>query len=357
MVHAAVAADAQLDELNSMRSFRVAACLWLALTSGAAVVSTASTARGNDNAAAAEALFQQGQGMVAKGNYAEACPKFQASYEFDKQLGTLLNWADCLLHEGKVASSWARWEEGIDWAARVEDPRLAFARQQQKLAEGRLPRLTITVTNPVEALRIERDSQPVPEGIYGTPLPIDPGPLTVTVLRGEEVLETRDAIAAEKETTTIALDLRAIEQAHPVLAPPPPPPRPALPVPPPPPSQPYDATQRNVGLIVGGVGIAAVLAAVGLEIGALVKKGQADEPDACVNQFCAPGGLEAAEDAKTFAEVGQWLGIGGLVATVVGTTIFLTSPPEPDDPAADQRVTGSIWSTPHGGGLTLGTRW
>ncbi len=99
------------------------------------------------------------------------------------------------------------------------------------------------------------------------------------------------------------------------------------------------------------MGIAAVLTAAGLEIAALVKKGQADSEDACVNKFCSPGGLEDANDAKTFAEVGQWVGIGGLVVLAVGVTIFFTAPSEEDDPP---EVSLSPWFGEHGGGIQVG---
>ena len=62
------------------------------------------------------------------------------------------------------------------------------------------------------------------------------------------------------------------------------------------------------------------------EIVALTKKGDANKPDACVDKFCTPAGKSAAEDAKTFAEVGQWMGIGGLVLVAIGATILITAP-------------------------------
>jgi len=85
-----------------------------------------------------------------------------------------------------------------------------------------------------------------------------------------------------------------------------------------------------------------------------VKKDQAEEPDQCVNQFCAPSGIEAAADAKTFAEVGQWVGIGGLATLAIGTTIFLTAPSEPD---TERTIWLRTWTMSKGAGWSVGGRW
>jgi hypothetical protein len=106
---------------------------------------------------------------------------------------------------------------------------------------------------------------------------------------------------------------------------------------------------------MGAVGAAAVLVAVGLEITALVKKGQADAPDSCVNQFCSPAGLEAADSAATFAEVGQWLGLGGFAVLAVGATIFFTAPDDDSDEVQALRL--GPWLGPDGAGLLVGGRF
>ncbi len=300
-----------------------------------------------DDAAAAEALFQQGKQLAKDGKWAEACPKFKGSYKLEKGLGTLIALAHCYESINKVASSWSRWKAALEWAKRDGDPRVDYITQRIETLDPRLPYVRLVVSNPVVTLTVERDGSAVPAEAFGAKLPVDPGPLKVRVLRGKVLLEEKSAEAKEASVVEVPLDLAAIDKAHP-------PPKEAIPPPPPPPPPPYDPLQRNLGLIVGGVGAAAVLVAVGLEIGAVIKKGQADEPDACVNGFCAPQGLEAAETAATLAEAGQWVGIAGLVGFAVGATVFFTAPSDKSKEPPPPSAWIAPWSPPAGLGLQLG---
>jgi tetratricopeptide (TPR) repeat protein len=302
-----------------------------------------------DDPATAEALFQAAKALADAGKWEEACPKFKASYQLDRQLGTLLNLANCYQEMKKLAQAWARWNEAVEWARRDNDKRLAWIEEQRDKVVPRLPKLVVHVEHPVPELSVRHDETPLPPASYGIPLAVDPGPLVVYVQRGDQILDTRELNAEETKTTEVTLDLAAIAKAHP--PPKPPPPKPPPPPPKKKPRAPYDPTQRIAGIVVGAVGLAALLTAGGLEIAALVKKGQADEPDACVNRFCSPQGLDAAEEGERFAEVGQWLGIAGIGVLAVGVTVLLTAPSEEDPAGASLQP----WLSPRAAGMTL--RW
>jgi hypothetical protein len=303
-----------------------------------------------DDAATAEALFQSAKELSEGSKWAEACPKFKASFELDPQLGVLLNLAHCWEEVDQVAKAWTRWNQAREWAKREGDDRLAWIEGRLSKVVPRLPKLIFVVKNPVEGLSVHHGATLVPPASYELPLAVDPGQIVVEVRRGDSVLVRRDVTAVEGKTVSVALDLAAADAANPVAKPEPQEQEQPPKTEPDKAKEPYDATHRNAGFIVGGIGLAAVLAAVGLEIAALVKKGQADEADACVNKFCSQQGLDAAEDGATFAEVGQWLGIGGLVAVAVGVTIVLTAPSEDDDQSAKQE----LWLAPTLGGVSVG---
>ena len=88
-------------------------------------------ARADDEAATAQALFDQATALKANEDWAGACPKFESSYRLDPALGTLLNLANCFEKLGKIASAWARWEEAYQWATKNGDDRAEYAKTQR----------------------------------------------------------------------------------------------------------------------------------------------------------------------------------------------------------------------------------
>jgi hypothetical protein len=315
----------------------------------AAAIATTSGARAEGDTAAAEALFQQAKSLAEAAKWAEACPKFQASYKLDKQLGTLMNLADCEEHVGRIATAWAHWGEAVEIAEKTGDKRSSFAAGRRAPLVKRLPMVKIDVVvapGSSSALAVYRDEVKIDPAAYGVPLPSDPGSHVISVRRGAEVLSKQSVTAAEGQTTPVALDLAAIERAAP------PPVAPVAVVAP-------LSNQKVIGYAVIGVGGATLLAAGVLEILAITNKSSANAPDSCFNGFCTTAGIGSVSTARTFANAGQWVGIGGIVVAVVGITLVATAPrivpaaPKPDTAARAAAPTLSGWLGPAGGGLGL----
>lgn len=304
-----------------------------------------------DRVADADALFRAAKSLGEEGRWAEACPKFAASHELDPQLGVLMNLAHCYEETERLASAWARWNAAVEWAQREGDDRLEYAEERRAAVEPKLRRLSIVVEGATAGLSVYRGDQAVPPASYGLPLPVDLAVVVVQIRRGQVILQTRRVPTEPGEKVELRLDLAAVAAAHPVESPPrlPPPELKPIEVPP----EPYDPTQRILGWAIGGVGLAGILAAGGLEVAALVKRGRANADDGCVNRFCAPDGLSAANDARTFAEAGQWTGIAGIGLLAVGLTVLLTAPEEPETIG----WTTAPWGGRQGGGWQVGARF
>ena len=166
--------------------------------------------------ATAEALFQAAKSLMDQKKYAEACPKFEASYKIDPGVGTMLNLADCHEKEGKLAQAWGNWGEARDQAKRENDKaRMDLAARRQKELEPRVPKLTIYVTGRVEGLSVYRDELKLESAMFGVPLPVDPGAHTITLRRGTSVVREKKVDIAEKATDAVTIDAAGIPAAAP----------------------------------------------------------------------------------------------------------------------------------------------
>lgn len=166
--------------------------------------------------ATAEALFQAGKTLMDQKKYAEACPKFAASYKLDPATGTKLNLADCYEKEGKLARAWAEWGEARDQAKRENDkPRMDLAIRRQKELDPRVPKLTVKVTGPVNGLAVYRDDLMLESAMFGVPLPVDPGAHVVTLRRGTSVLREKKVDVKEKASDEVTIDATGIPAAPP----------------------------------------------------------------------------------------------------------------------------------------------
>jgi hypothetical protein len=154
-----------------MRSRAVLSLLLLTLLSV-----SAATARAQDSSGAVEALFQEGKRLKDEGKFAEACPKFLASYNLEIRLGTLLNLADCYEKNNQLASAWARFVEARTLASRSgETARVEFASKHADALEPKLSKLTLNAPKPSPGTAITLDGVTVDPGAFGVAVAVDAG--------------------------------------------------------------------------------------------------------------------------------------------------------------------------------------
>lgn len=316
-------------------------------------------ARANDPVAA-DALFQAGKQLINDKKFAEACSKFDASYKLDPTLGTLLNLADCYEKAGRFATSWATWGAAIERAQRDKDERVDYAKERRDALAPKLPKVVVRVYGMLPGIDVYWDNAKLPPGAFGTDMPTDVLHHKLMVRRDDgAVLLDRDVeVREDGKKTEVPIDIVALNREHPRIEPGETPTK----------STPR-STQGNVALFVGGVGAAALLTAGGLELGALLKRNEANDAGSCVDGFCTPRGIEAIDSARSYAEAGQWIGLGGLVLFTVGTTLYLATPkssaPTSNSPTSTAKVGRPTnrslpnvwwtpWAGPSGGGVVFG---
>jgi hypothetical protein len=131
---------------------------------------------GTPNAAAAQALFDEGKRLMENGQVGAACEKFEESLKLDYGMGTQFKLGDCFERMGRTASAWSSFLEVAARARRQKDgERESIARERAARLEPSLARLRIVVTSPVEGLKITRGDVEVGQAQWGMSVPTDPG--------------------------------------------------------------------------------------------------------------------------------------------------------------------------------------
>src|SRR5262245_3279454 len=262
--------------------------------------------------AEAEAMFNEGDKLLAAGKIAEACAAFEASNNIDPRAGTLIRLGECREANKQFASAWTAYRGGL---ARAKDPRKRDIAQAKVTAlEPRLSHLTIVVgTHKVEGLVILRDGKPQDPALWDRALPVDGGEYTIEVTApGYETWKATITVPPEQSDSKIEVPA-LVRSATPVT---PPKQQPTPGQPPvteedderrPPPS--LFTTKRKIALGAAGAGVASL--AVGVVLGLRAKSKHDSAFDLCPNPAspCAD-----AAKAESFAASSHTLGIGADVA-------------------------------------------
>jgi hypothetical protein len=288
------------------------------------VLMTAHGASRSPDTVRAQALSDEARRLMVSGDYASACPKLSESQTLDPEWGTALSLASCYEKSGKLASAWETLHNA-GGAGRKDHA--AAIRKKAAVLEPKLSRLTITVSasTQVTGLEIRCAGEPVPVQQWGVAVPRDgggydlqataPGKKTwsthvdlkpskhslvvdVPPLEDERVPEAtaRGTVAAEKAPASATTETSAADSEKN-------------------PGQ----TQRVLGLVLGGTGIA------GLGIGgilAIMAKSQMNAAQAEPNPAAHNDSVSALNTGNVATVV---VGIGAAVAAA-GAVVWLTAP-------------------------------
>ena len=221
------------------------------------------------------------------------------SQKLDPAAGTALNLGDCSEHLGRLASAWQYYQEAADRFG--ADDRAEVARRKVAELAPRLARLDIKLApGAPKGAVVFRDGQELGGASLDTPLPIDAGDHHLVVRApGHEAAEVVVHIE-DGQSRTITCGAGAESAAAPAPA----------------------GVARPVGLVVGGLGIAAI--GVGAVTGALTlarKDTVAANCDAA--KACNPVGVAAASEGKMFSAISTATFLGGAAALAAGVVLVI----------------------------------
>jgi tetratricopeptide (TPR) repeat protein len=255
----------------------------------AALVLVASRAGAQENASST-ALFNEGQRLMARGAYAEACPKFERALAITPGVGTKFNLAECYERTGRLGSAVRLFREVEELTREVgQDERSRAAAERASALEPRAPRLVVNApwvaSAPAAVVRL--DGRTLARQEIGTPLFVDLG--------AHEAIATLDGRETRRSTSIVSEGQRvAIDLEPPPAAPPTSPPST------PEPSEPPSIDRRVVGLVLGAAG--SVGLGVGLFVTISAKDRYEDATRAC-GRACPHDDAVRANDARTAANV------------------------------------------------------
>ncbi len=268
---------------------------------------------------------------MTAGNYAEACPKFEASQQLDPGLGTMLNLAECYEKTGRTASAWAEYREAIPLArAAGSKARQDLATERARALEERLSTLTIRAMSgePTDAqLEVRRDGVALQAAELGAPIPVDPGEhLIEATAPGKAPWSSK--VQVGPDAAKVSVDIPALEPegkaAVPIAAPlvatttttAPPSDRPSS----------DGSTQRVTGLVLGGAGIVGV--GLGTFFGLRASSKWSDAKEQCTDYpyGCGTDGTDLRSSARSAGNVSTIAFVAGGALLATGVVLYLTAP-------------------------------
>jgi hypothetical protein len=338
---------------------RTLAAVLILLVTLSPVIAAAQSSSGDK--AAADALFDEGKRLLAAGDTAQACGKFETSMKLFDQLGTRLNLADCFEKAGRTASAWAEFREAASLAAKRGDRRARYARDRADTLQPKLITLAIVVppASRLPGLEVRRNGVAVPAELFDTTVPVDPGTYAI-----EAAAAGHKLWSSTVEAAAIGGDLR-IEV--PRLEPVPEVPEPAKikqsiandkPAKPAPvageaghePAVDSGARRRRhlISYTVGGAGLAAL--GVGAVFGVMAHSKWNDAGGHCAGDVCDATGIKINHDARSLGTTGTIIGGIGVAAVAAAIVVYLTAPSA--QPAVEH---AGVQLLPHGGGIATWT--
>ena len=272
--------------------------------------------------AAAEALFAEGEKLMAAGKTAEACEAFEGSNRLEPRAGTLVNLGACREKAQQLASAWSAYKDAF---SRAKDPKKKQAAGDRiVLIEPKLSYLTISVSDEsrIDGLVVNRNGAPLDPALWNRAVPVDGGTYTIGGLApGHEEWSTK--IVVPVESGKVSVEVPRFKELAKLVTPPPviiitPPPIIAAPAPAP---GMFSGT-RKVALGVAGVG---VLALVGGAVFGTQATGFEDDafalcPDPampCASASQAQAALDDGQSRALLANISYGVGVAAIAGAAV----------------------------------------
>jgi len=293
-------------------------------------------ARADEDASAA---YARGQAALKAHKVHEACEAFAIAQDKQPSVDTELAVGNCYEQDGKLVAAAKMFRAAAE--KDVDPSRKESSLAKAEKLEKRAPKLKFAVNPKPDGLVIKVDGVAVQT--TGAVM-VDVGPHQVTGMAPGYEGHASAAVDREGQTLDVILRMEATAPAAPMTREAPPAPAPsapaatapmsaaAEPAPAPEPAmKPAHSSHKTTGLVVGGVGVAALIGA-----GVFYSLGSSkfdDEHALCPGHLCASDADTAKanslrDDGRTWRGVSIASGITGVVLVAAGAYLFATSKTE-----------------------------
>ncbi len=281
----------------------------------------------------AQDLVEEGRALGQQGRWGDALARFQRarelSHKVTPQLEFYIGYAEG--RAGKLVAADVDLRRAIELARAAGNEQVARAAQAElPELEARTPSVVIAVSGGAQAAGLQIDGETIGVAALGSPIPLDPGTHSV-VVRFASGSVTKQVDLAERQHATVPVEApppgasaAAGQPSAPAPASAPASPAAAAPAH----EQPGTSGRGVLGLVVTGVGGAALVA--GGVFYLLARSAIGPVTSACPSSPCSipngsplPGDYQDAQQKQTTAIV---LAIAGGAVAATGLVLFATAP-------------------------------
>ena len=156
----------------------------------------------------ARRLYDEGIEAANKGRWSVAHDRFKASYELAPRVATLFNLAGAQGNTNRLVEASESYRRFLRETSDGRYPELrAEATAQLEAIEKQIAQVTLDVTNIDADDVIAIDDVEFPHAALREPIPMNPGPHTAKITRGDNVIATRPITLAAGAAETLKLEL------------------------------------------------------------------------------------------------------------------------------------------------------
>lgn len=256
-----------------------------------------------------DATFTRAREMMREGDFRQACPLLEGLLA-DGGTGVRFNLAYCYENDGKLASAYHLYLEVVEeMRGAGEADKLTVAQERADQLLPRLSRLKLSIVKPVVGLTVELDGKVVDAAALSGAIPVDSGSVAVSASAPDhQAWNSTVDVSSEGATTTVTVPaLRAMADV--------------------PDEGDAPSSQRIAAYALGGVGVVAVAAGIGMAVTAQDRHDEA--LPRCVadpaggDPFCSVDDVNQIEDAAALGTAGTALWVIGGAMVIGGGALFV----------------------------------